>query len=109
MDYIEIKRAVIGVAIAALVIARIVRLANGGKFDSLFRFTKSDWAIVIAITLADVIHGAIEDIAVRIAAAAFASIVGFGFIGKYIQSRKSVTPPVPNPDAASDPNRPPAR
>lgn len=104
MDYIEIKRAVFGIAIAAFSISRFVRLMNGAKFDSIFQLTKTEWAVVIVIILADMIHGAIEDVTLRIVLAAFASIVVFGFIGKHIQSKKPVKPPATHPDAPAESN-----
>lgn len=100
MEFSDFLNLLLGVILASLTIARIVRMVNGAKLDSIFRLTKIENVVVTSYFVLCAVYWASKEFLASMLLATLLTIVAIGFIGKHFQNRRSVNAAAPNPDTA---------
>jgi len=104
MEFDDVLRLLLGVILAYLTIARIVRMVNGAKLDSIFRFTKVENIVVSSYFVICAVYWASKEFLALVLLAILLAIVAIGVVGKHFQNRRSVNPPAPNSSTPTDGN-----
>lgn len=98
MEFSDFLNLLLGVILASFTIARIVRMVNGAKLDSIFRLTKIENVVVTSCFVLCAVYWAPKEFLASVLLATLLAIVAIGFIAKHFQDRRSANPAAPKPD-----------
>lgn len=104
MQFHDFLGSLLGVLVASLTIARIVRIVNGAKLDSILRFTKIESVVVTLYFVLCAVYWGSKEFLASMLLAILLAIVAIGVIGKHFQNRRSINPSAANPDAPTERN-----